>query len=392
MIKILFGLFLTLTVTLNADTYDYDFSVSQKSGAAPVKVDPIMNGSFLEIIRFNEISFAEEVESDDRSSNLDKIADKIKEYKDNDKDIIVSIIGHTEATTDDMNEKTIESDTYANSIQNIFRDSLGEYCSSDRSHEYAKDIQNRLMDRGVDENITTLEYRNGKDLLYSDATDEGRDLSNRVMVAMYVLIPKDVDLDEDGVMDSTDRCLNTPKGITVNRYGCPVDLDGDGVLDDKDRCAQTPKRINVDKYGCPLDSDGDGVLDYQDRCANTVKGSEIDEYGCPITKVLAINFASRSAEIASSYHPQIVEFAEFLRKYPEYRAEIIGHTDSVDKEAKNMKLSQERALAVKIALEEEGVASTRLTSSGRGELDPIKTNRTAEGRRANRRIEVKLSY
>ena len=57
-----------------------------------------------------------------------------------------------------------------------------------------------------------------------------------------------------------------------------------------------------------------------------------------------------------------------------------------------MKLSQERALAVKIALEKEGVASTRLTSSGRGELDPIKTNRTAEGRRENRRIEVKLSY
>jgi outer membrane protein OmpA-like peptidoglycan-associated protein len=388
--KILCGLLLTLSITVNADTYDYDFSTSQQSGAIPVKVDPIMNGSFLEIIRFNEISFAEEVEDDDRSSMLNEIVDKIKEYKD--KEIIVSIIGHTEATTDDMNEKTVDSDTYANTIQNIFRDSLGEYCSADRSHEYAKEIQNRLIDRGVDKNITTLEYRNGKDILYSDGTDEGRDLSNRVMVTIYVPIPKDVDLDEDGVMDSTDRCLNTPKGITVNRYGCPVDLDGDGVLDDKDRCAQTPKRINVDKYGCPLDSDGDGVLDYQDRCANTVKGSKIDEYGCPITKILAINFASKSAKIGSNYHAKIVEFAEFLNQYPEYRAEIIGHTDSIDKEAKNMKLSQERALAVKTALEEEGIESTRLTSSGRGELDPIKTNRTAEGRKANRRIEVKLSY
>jgi len=390
MMKILLGLFLTLA--LNADTYDYNFSVSQKSGVTPGKVDPIMNGSFLEIVRFDEISYDEEIEGNSTSSKLDNIADKIKEYQDQSKEIIVSIIGHTEATTDDSNEKTVDSDTYANSIQNSFRDSLGQYCSADRSHEYAKDIQNKLVDRGVDENLTTVEYRNGKDILYSDATDEGRDLSNRVMVAMYVLIPKDVDLDEDGVMDSTDRCLGTQKGITVNRYGCPVDSDGDGVLDDKDRCAQTPKKINVDKYGCPLDSDSDGVLDYQDRCANTVKGSEIDEFGCPITKVLAINFASKSIKIESSYHTEIVEFAEFLSQYPEYRAEIIGHTDSVDKEAKNMKLSQERALAVKTALEEEGVASTRLTSSGRGELDPIKTNRTAEGRRENRRIEVKLSY
>jgi len=388
--KILFGLFLTLA--LNADIYDYDFNVAQKAVTSSVKADPIMNGSFLEIVRFDAIPFGRELEDNNTSSQLDDIADKIKEYQEKNEEIVVSIIGHTEATTDDMNEKTIDSDTYANSIQNTFRNSLGEYCSAHYSGEYAKEVQESLSERGIDKNITTVEYRNGKDLAYSDATDEGRDLSNRVMVALYVLIPKDVDMDEDKVMDSVDRCLGTPKGITVNRYGCPVDSDGDGVLDDKDRCAQTPPKINVDKYGCPLDSDSDGVLDYQDRCANTVKGSKIDEFGCPITKVLAINFASKSAVIKDSYHTEIVEFSDFLTEYPEYKAEIIGHTDSIDKEAKNMKLSQERAAAVKMALEKEGVTPSRLTSSGRGELDPIKTNRTAEGRRANRRIEVKLSY
>jgi OOP family OmpA-OmpF porin len=212
------------------------------------------------------------------------------------------------------------------------------------------------------------------------------------MVALYVLVPKDVDEDVDGVMDSVDRCLKTPKGIKVDKYGCPIDSDSDGVLDTMDKCANTPKGVNVDTHGCPMDSDNDGVLDYKDRCSNTMINTKIDEYGCPIISTLKINFQSRSVKITKDYHPKIVEFAEFLHKYPNYSVEIIVHTDSVGKEAQNMLLSDERAASVKSALESEGVAATRITSRGRGELDPISSNRTAVGRSENRRIEVVLSF
>ncbi len=93
----------------------------------------------------------------------------------------------------------------------------------------------------------------------------------------------DRDSDGDGVMDSRDRCPNTPKGAEVDRYGCPTaaDADGDGVPDGVDKCADTPRGARVDASGCPMDSDGDGVPDGIDRCSGTPKGAKVDRNGCP---------------------------------------------------------------------------------------------------------------
>ncbi len=57
----------------------------------------------------------------------------------------------------------------------------------------------------------------------------------------------------------------------------------------------------------------------------------------------------------------------------------------------NIILSQKRAMSTKNALVSEGIKTSRLTSKGRGELDPIQSNRTSSGRKANRRIEIILS-
>jgi outer membrane protein OmpA-like peptidoglycan-associated protein len=90
------------------------------------------------------------------------------------------------------------------------------------------------------------------------------------------------DTDGDGVVDSKDMCANTPAGVKVDEFGCPIDSDKDGVSDYLDECPGTPSGAPVDKKGCPLDSDGDGVPDYTDLCANTPLGVEVDDYGCPV--------------------------------------------------------------------------------------------------------------
>jgi len=59
-----------------------------------------------------------------------------------------------------------------------------------------------------------------------------------------------------------------------------ADADDDGVLDSADRCPETPTNVGVDARGCALDSDGDGAPDYADRCADTPSGAAVDEWGC----------------------------------------------------------------------------------------------------------------
>jgi len=94
------------------------------------------------------------------------------------------------------------------------------------------------------------------------------------------------DADRDGVKDSKDKCPDTPRGVKVDKNGCPIDTDGDGVPDYLDKCPNTPPEAYgfVDEHGCPLDTDGDGVPDYLDKCPGTPKEAKgfIDSKGCPI--------------------------------------------------------------------------------------------------------------
>ena len=90
-----------------------------------------------------------------------------------------------------------------------------------------------------------------------------------------------IDSDSDGIADYLDKCINTPLNVVVDSNGCPFDTDMDGVPDYLDKCSETPENLVVDAMGCPADSDKDGVPDYIDKCDNTPQGIEIDEFGCP---------------------------------------------------------------------------------------------------------------
>ena len=90
-----------------------------------------------------------------------------------------------------------------------------------------------------------------------------------------------LDSDNDGVPDYLDKCAETPARVQTDENGCPMDSDGDGVPDYLDKCAGTPPYVKVDLYGCPLDADHDGVPDYLDKCPNTIVGTKVDSSGCP---------------------------------------------------------------------------------------------------------------
>jgi len=200
-----------------------------------------------------------------------------------------------------------------------------------------------------------------------------------------------LDSDGDGVIDTKDKCPNTPMGTIVDANGCPVttDSDGDGVIDPLDQCPNT-KTTLVDENGCPLDTDGDGVPDYLDQCPNTPPGFKVDAQGCTIGVTLYIHFPFNSAKIPADDYKDIDRIAEFMKKHPDVTAVLKGYTDSVGPASYNLKLSEMRAKAVAKALEERGIDASRLTAKGFGESNPIASNDTPEGRAKNRRVEVDL--
>ncbi len=67
-----------------------------------------------------------------------------------------------------------------------------------------------------------------------------------------------------------------------------------------------------------------------------------------------------------------------------------GHTDSVGTEAYNQKLSERRAAAVKAYLESKGIPASKITTLGKGETQPVATNKTKEGRQKNRRVDIEF--
>ena len=148
---------------------------------------------------------------------------------------------------------------------------------------------------------------------------------------------------------------------------------------------------------CVLDSDGDGVVDCYDKCPDTPKGIKVDKDGCPIPlkeKVvitLLVEFDFDKAMVKSEFHEDIERVANMLIAYPKTSAELEGHTDYINTEEYNMKLSRRRAESVKkYLIEKFGINDSRITTVGYGESMPVDTNETDEGRQRNRRVVANI--
>jgi OmpA-OmpF porin, OOP family len=252
----------------------------------------------------------------------------------------------------------------------------------------------------------------------------------------------DEDNDEDKVLDAAqlvdgqwvnddkkgDRdCRNEPEDVDQfeDEDGCPdPDNDADGILDDPDECDNDPEDVDnfKDEDGCPEpDNDEDKICDPwvegsaqadkwkadcsgKDKCPDQPEDydGDQDEDGCPDLKAQfdgcsvkisdKVFFKFNKWDIDPRSFELLDDVATVMNQVPdELHFRVEGHTDSKGSNASNKKLSQRRADSVRTYLTGKGVSPVRLEGVGFGEERPIDSNRSAQGRAANRRVEFNVS-
>jgi outer membrane protein OmpA-like peptidoglycan-associated protein len=227
----------------------------------------------------------------------------------------------------------------------------------------------------------------------------------------------DLDNDQDGVPDIRDQAPMDPEDRDgfEDEDGVPdPDNDKDGILDVNDGAPNDPEDMDsyVDDDGVPdLDNDGDSIPDSLDQCPGTdqtlIDGTDTketyndyeDKDGCPDVKpeiavekgesivLEGVYFATGSANLTENSRIILDKVVRTLQNNPQIEVEIRGHTDITGSYQTNMRLSQERADAVKIYLMNNGIDALRIRTKGYGPDNPIAPNTTREGRAKNRRIE-----
>lgn len=212
------------------------------------------------------------------------------------------------------------------------------------------------------------------------------------------------DTDGDGIIDEKDDCPALA-GLAIYN-GCP-DTDGDSIPDPKDECP-TQKGLAV-YNGCP-DTDGDGLPDNKDDCPYDV--GPVSNKGCPVkvqeavkpvkveltqeeqevinTVFKNLEFETGKSVIKESSFESLDKLVDLLKKKSAFKLTIEGHTDNVGKPASNLTLSKNRAKSAMKYLTDHGIDAKRITTNGFGSKKPVASNKTAEGRAKNRRVEFTI--
>jgi OOP family OmpA-OmpF porin len=189
-----------------------------------------------------------------------------------------------------------------------------------------------------------------------------------------------------GLVFNPDKIGTVPPSYATVKGGEVVFGDAEKIAYTGDEWTRIYAAYELPGVAMEGDADGDGVVDSKDRCPDTPKGAKVNEDGCWVYSDILFDFDK--AVLKEQFKSELDETKVVFDQNPDLQVTVEGHTDSTGSDAYNQKLSERRAKAVVRYLEQNvGVDPSRLSAVGYGESKPVASNDTAEGRAKNRRVE-----
>ena len=183
-------------------------------------------------------------------------------------------------------------------------------------------------------------------------------------------------------IDNSKKSLNNNKKLKfdsdINNKKLKFDSDNNKEL--KNISGKNNKKLQID-------SDRDGLIDSIDKCPNTPEGADIDTNGCWILQELY--FQKGESSIQNQFYPYLDSIVNILKTNQNLCVEIQGHTDNSGNEYSNIILSENRAQSVMAYFLSKGIWQKRLKAVGYGSKKPVASNNSFKGKALNRRIELK---
>ncbi|MBT8088622.1 MAG: OmpA family protein [Gammaproteobacteria bacterium] len=143
---------------------------------------------------------------------------------------------------------------------------------------------------------------------------------------------------------------------------------------------------------------GGAIGNYQDRQEAKLR-AELEGTGVSVTRIgdnITLNmpgnvtFATNSSDLSPAFFDVLNSVGKVLKEFDKTVVEVAGHTDNTGSESYNQSLSERRSGSVSTYLKAQGINPQRLITVGMGELRPVADNNTADGRQANRRVEITM--
>ena len=182
---------------------------------------------------------------------------------------------------------------------------------------------------------------------------------------------------EKAALEAKQAALEAKNAATSQKLST-TEAEKAAIAKERDQVAREREQMKMERDA--LAARLQGALSQVAATTNTARGT--------VTSLSGVLFDTGKATLKPDAKITLAKFAGVMLVFSKTTMVVEGFTDNVGAEAANIKLSETRAKAVRDYLESQGIASNRLTSTGKGPADPVAPNDTPEGRAKNRRVEL----